>query len=69
MASASGSGPTPTEYVTHHLTHLSVGEGFWTLHLDTLFFSLLTGFIFIGVFYSVARKATACVPGKMQNFV
>jgi F-type H+-transporting ATPase subunit a len=69
MASASGSGPTPTEYVTHHLTHLSTGEGFWTWHLDTLFFSIVTGVLFIAVFYSVARKATAGVPSRMQNFV
>lgn len=27
-----------TGYIVHHLTPLSVGEGFWTLHLDTLFF-------------------------------
>ena len=29
-----------TAYIVHHLTPLSVGEGFWTLHLDTLFFLL-----------------------------
>jgi F-type H+-transporting ATPase subunit a len=69
MASAGSGGPTPTEYVTHHLTHLSVGEGFWTLHVDTLFFSLLTGFLFILVFRAAARRATAGVPGALQNFV
>lgn len=66
MASAA---PSPTEYVTHHLTHLSTGEGFWTWHLDTLFWSWVTGIIFISLFYAVARKATAGVPGKLQNFV
>lgn len=63
---------SPTEYVTHHLQHLSVsfGEGgFWTLHLDTLFFSWLTGLLFLGVFYLAARRATAGTPGKLQNFV
>lgn len=61
--------PSATEYVKHHLTNLSVGEGIWTLHPDTLFFSTLTGLLFIGVFWAVARKATAGVPGKLQCFV
>jgi F-type H+-transporting ATPase subunit a len=60
---------SPTEYVTHHLEHLSVGEGFWTIHIDTLFWSWVTGLIFLGVFYAAARAVTAGVPGKMQNFV
>jgi F-type H+-transporting ATPase subunit a len=60
---------SPTEYVTHHLKHLSVGEGFWTIHIDTLFWSWVTGLIFLGVFYAAARAVTAGVPGKMQNFV
>ncbi|EDN70923.1 hypothetical protein BGP_0789 [Beggiatoa sp. PS] len=28
-------GPGPVEYIQHHLTNLSIGEGFWTFHLDT----------------------------------
>ena len=39
MASEGGA----TGYIVHHLTPLSVGEGFWTFHLDTLFFSVLLG--------------------------
>jgi F-type H+-transporting ATPase subunit a len=66
MASASQS---PTEYVTHHLTHLSTGEGFWTFHLDTLFWSWVTGLIFLTLFYLGARRVTAGEPGKLQNFV
>jgi F-type H+-transporting ATPase subunit a len=46
-----------------------VGEGFWTFHLDTIFFSLFAGSVFIGLFYSVARTATSGVPGRMQNFI
>ena len=62
-------GSSPTEYVKHHLEHLSVGEGFWTVHVDTLFFSWLTGLIFLGIFVLAARRATAGVPGGLQNFV
>ena len=56
-------------YIQHHLTNLSVGEGFWTLHLDTLGFSLLLGLLFIGLFRYVAIRAVPNVPGKWQNFV
>jgi F-type H+-transporting ATPase subunit a len=58
-----------TEYITHHLTHLRVGEGFWTFHVDTLFMSVLTGLLALGLFWSAARKATAGVPGRWQAFV
>jgi F-type H+-transporting ATPase subunit a len=58
-----------TEYINHHLTHLKVGEGFWSLHVDTIFMSVLLGLVTIALFYSAARKATPGVPGKWQAFV
>jgi F-type H+-transporting ATPase subunit a len=58
-----------TEYISHHLTHFSVGEGFWTWHVDTMVMSILLGLATIGLFYSAAHKATAGVPGKWQAFV
>jgi F-type H+-transporting ATPase subunit a len=58
-----------TAYITHHLTNLTIGEGFWTFHLDTLFFSAMLGALFAGLFYLAARQATAGVPGPLQNFV
>ncbi|WP_031434244.1 F0F1 ATP synthase subunit A [Methylomarinum vadi] len=63
MASEGGA----TGYIVHHLTPLTVGEGFWTLHLDTLFFSALLGGLFIWFFKSQADKATAGVPNLTQN--
>ena len=57
-----------TEYVSHHLQHLQVGEGFWTFNIDTLFFSWLTGLIMLGLLWFGARRATNGVPGKLQNF-
>jgi len=56
-------------YIVHHLTPLSVGEGFWTLHLDTLFFSAVLGGLFAWFFKSVADKATDGAPGFGQNLV
>ncbi|MEX2365419.1 MAG: F0F1 ATP synthase subunit A [Pseudohongiellaceae bacterium] len=66
MASAA---PTPTEYVTHHLGHWKVGEGFWTFHVDTLVMSWILGLLMVWIFRMGARHATAGVPGKMQNLV
>lgn len=70
MASAAhGSGGGATGYIVHHLTPLSTGEGFWSFHLDTLFFSVFLGLIFIFIFKKAADKATSGVPGNLQNFV
>lgn len=60
---------TVTEYITHHLTNLRWGEGFFTLHLDTLAVSWVLGFGFLFLFRVVAVKATSGVPGGWQNFV
>lgn len=56
-------------YINHHLTHWSIGNGFWKIHLDTLLFSWVLGVGFLLLFYLAARKATADVPTKLQNFV
>lgn len=65
----SAEGQTTTEYIQHHLTNLHVGEGFWALHLDTLLVSAVLGLIVFGTMWLATRKATAGVPGGMQNFV
>ncbi len=58
-----------SEYITHHLTHWTVGTGFWAVNVDTIIFSWIVGVAFLGLFYCVARKATAGVPRGWQNFV
>ncbi len=58
-----------TGYIKHHLTNGTVGEGFWTWHVDTLGWSIFLGLVFILSFRAVAKKATAGVPGKFQCFV
>ena len=66
-----------TNYIKHHLTYLTytvsdmkLGPkgGFWTLNLDTLFFSIVTGLIVTSLMYFGARRVTTGVPGKLQNF-
>lgn len=57
---------SPQEYIKHHLHNLQVGEGFWTFNVDSLFFSILLGVIFLYIFHRVAHRATSGVPGKLQ---
>jgi F-type H+-transporting ATPase subunit a len=43
--------------------------GFWALNLDTIFFSVGLGVLFLYFFNKAAKKATAGVPSGLQNFV
>ncbi|WP_044104738.1 F0F1 ATP synthase subunit A [secondary endosymbiont of Ctenarytaina eucalypti] len=79
--SASGAIITPQEYIAHHLKNLQVdlctfelvnlqsSMSFWVLNVDSMFFSLLLGAIFLLIFSCIARGATSGVPGKMQTCV
>jgi F-type H+-transporting ATPase subunit a len=79
MASEHGNGESPTEYIVHHLTHLKVGEGFWTWHVDTLFMSALLAALTAWLLYAGARKVAASAgarpggkasaPSGLGNFV
>lgn len=74
---APGEALTQSGYIEHHLSNLSLAKlgmvadetSFWNVHIDSLFFSVLTGMLFLWVFRSVAKKATTGVPGKLQCFV
>lgn len=66
-----------THYIKHHLTYLTynvktmslgAGGGFWTLNLDTLFFSIVLGVMALLFLYVAARRVSTGVPGKLQNF-
>lgn len=72
----------PKSYIIHHLHHLQmnlsnfsiVGEStktnsFFIVNLDSLFFSLVLGFLFLFFFYKVSKDATIKIPGKVQSFV
>jgi F-type H+-transporting ATPase subunit a len=43
--------------------------GFWAFHVDTLAVSVVLGLLFILLFRSAAKRATAGQPGALQNFV
>ena len=67
-----------TDYIKHHLTYLTYNlktmqlgsdGGFWTVNLDTVFFSLILGITVLSFFFIASRKVTAGVPGRLQNVV
>lgn len=43
--------------------------GFMAIHVDTMFWSIFLGALFLFLFKKVANTATTGVPGGMQNFV
>lgn len=69
MATAHGGGPTPVEYIQHHLTNLSVGEGFWTLHIDTLVFGMLLAGLLIWAAKQVGSHLNPDKPTGLQNLL
>ena len=83
MAAEGGHGPqTSGEYITHHLQNLQVckaetGEWIWNqcagnpmaINVDSMFWSVLLGLIFVVFFRSAAKKSSVGKPTKWQAFV
>ena len=42
--------------------------GFWAIHLDTMFWSIVLGVLFLYLFKKAADRATSGIPGGLQNF-
>jgi F-type H+-transporting ATPase subunit a len=62
------------EFVNHHITNWRHPYGAdpmdpFVWHIDTMLVSWVLGLFFIFVLFMAARRATAGVPGKLQNFV
>ena len=51
-----------------HSQEEAIEMGFWGIHVDSMLMSILLGVIFMGIFFTVSRKATSGVPGPLQNF-
>jgi F-type H+-transporting ATPase subunit a len=72
MAASEGESGGMTEYIQHHLHHLTVNEGhgtFWMIHLDSVLFQCACSIAFMAAFIVTARRATSGVPGKWQAAV
>lgn len=59
----------PVYYIQHHLSNWKIGEGFWTLHIDTLLISALLGALIVLVAYLVGRRLDPEDPRGMQNLL
>ena len=70
---------TSGAYILHHLTYLQLdlktwkivenSQDFWVMNIDSVFFSVLLGLLFVFLFWPVARRASAGVPMRWQSFV
>ncbi len=83
MASEGGHSGAQTsgEYIQHHLQNLQVcrvegdwvwnhcAGNFWAINVDSMFFSVLLGLVFVLMFRSVAKNTSARKPGKFQAFI
>jgi F-type H+-transporting ATPase subunit a len=83
MAAEGGHGEkTSSEYISHHLQNLQVcksesGDWVWNqcagnpmaINVDSMFWSVLLGLVFILLFRGVAKKSSAAKPSKFQAFV
>jgi len=43
--------------------------GFWSINLDSMFFSIGTGVFFLWIFHRAAKKASTDAPTGLQNFI
>lgn len=79
---AAGEVKTPQDYIGHHLNNLQLDlrtfklvtphdtpGGFWVLNIDSLFFSVMLGLLFLVLFRRVAKSASSGVPGKLQTAI
>ena len=71
---AEGTGPTPGEYIRHHLVHLTNKKqesivDFSVINIDSVVVSSVLGLLTVFVLWLAARKAHAGVPGRFQAAV
>lgn len=81
MASDGGHAQTSSGYIQHHLQNLQVCRvdeewvwnhctgNFWTINVDSMFFTVLLGSLFCFLFRRIAVNISTGKPGKMQAMV
>jgi len=81
MASDGGHALTSSDYIQHHLQNLQVCRvddewvwnhctgNFWTINVDSMFFTVLLGSLFCLLFRRIAVNISTGRPGKMQAMV
>ena len=71
---AAEGGPSASEYIIHHLTHLQNRKqtdivDFSVFNLDSIFFAVLLGVVGSFLLWRAAKSATSGVPGRFQAAV
>jgi len=78
---AGGHEQTASEYISHHLQNLQVcrvdgnwvwndcANTFWAINVDSMFFAIVLGVVFIWLFGRVAKNATSGRPSKLQTAI
>jgi len=64
-----GQSPTTGEWSFAHTAAEAKSMGFMAIHVDTMLWSLITGFIFLYFFARAAKVASTGVPTGVQNFI
>ncbi|MBM4218859.1 MAG: F0F1 ATP synthase subunit A [Gammaproteobacteria bacterium] len=74
-------GHSAGDYIVHHLQNLTVCKqdgawvwnqckgNFFAVNIDSMFFAMLLGIVFLTLFGRVARRATTGVPGRLQTAI
>lgn len=74
-------GHTASEYIGHHLQNLTVckADGAWVwnhcdgnffaINVDSMFFAVLLGLVFLTIFGRMVKRATPGVPGRFQAVI
>lgn len=74
-------GHSAGEYISHHLQNLTVCKkdgawvwndcqgNFYAVNVDSMFFAVLLGVVFLTLFGRVAKRVTTGVPGKLQTTI
>jgi F-type H+-transporting ATPase subunit a len=75
MATGAG-GPTPSEYIVHHLGHLNLTGApqqnivdFSLFNVDTIFWSVLLAIVTGWLLHAAARRVTTGVPGRFVGAI
>ncbi len=64
-----GQSPGTGEWGFAHTAAEAKSMGFMAIHVDTMLWSMITGFIFLYFFARAAKLATTDVPTGVQNFI
>ncbi|MFP4561200.1 MAG: F0F1 ATP synthase subunit A [Thiohalorhabdus sp.] len=66
---AAQGGEAHGDYIQHHITNWTFGEGFWAINLDTMIMSIFCGVVILLFGAYIKNRVTEGVPQGSQNFM